>query len=91
MRRTGWTLLLLLSLTLLAAPQAWAAGKGLGQGNGHQAGGPQQGQWVNNQPPGWSGHGQKQGWAKHGSTMPVGLNKNFNSTGKFPKGLQKPR
>ena len=32
MRRTEWTLLILLSLTLLAAPPAWAAGKGHGAG-----------------------------------------------------------
>ncbi|MCX5891333.1 MAG: hypothetical protein NTY36_18080 [Deltaproteobacteria bacterium] len=89
MRRTGWTLLILLSLALLAAPQA-LAGQGKGQGNGNQAAGTH-GQWVNNQPPGWSGHGQKQGWAKQGSTMPVGLNTNPNSTGKYPKGLQKLR
>ncbi len=92
MRKAEWTLVWLLSLALLAAPQAFAAGKGNGQGNGGQAGGAQQqGQWVNNQPPGWSGHGQKQGWAKQGSTMPVGLNKNLNNTGKYPKGLQKTR
>ena len=92
MRRTTWIFVMLLSLALLGAPQVWAGGKGLGQGNGNQAGAAQ-GQWVNNQPPGWNGHGQKQGWNKPGNTtgLPPGLNKNFNSTGKYPKGLQKPR
>ncbi len=87
MRRTAWTLVMLLSLALLAAPLAWAGGHGQGQGNANQ-----HGQWVNNQPPGWNvQQGQRQGWTRQGSTIPPGLNKNFNNTGKFPKGLQKPR
>ena len=92
MRRIALTLVVLLSLALPAAPQAWAAGQGQGQENGHgnRAGGAQQqAQWVNNQPPGWNAPGQKQGW--QGGTTPTGLNKNFNNTGKYPKGLQKPR
>ncbi len=94
MRRTTGILVMLLALAVLGAPQAWAAGKGQGQGqrngNGNRAGGAQQqAQWVNNQPPGWNDHGQKQGW--QGGTTPTGLNKNFNNTGKYPKGLQKPR
>ncbi len=34
MRKTKWTLVCLISLTLLGAPQAFAAGKGKGQGQG---------------------------------------------------------
>ncbi len=90
MRRTGWILVTLLALALLGAPRAWAAGKGMGQGRGNQAGvAQQQGQWVNNQPPGWNNdHGKRQGWTRHNSNgLPVGLNQN----GKSPKGLQKTR
>ncbi len=90
MRRTRWALALVISLALLGAPQAFAAGKAKGQGNGNQVGGTQ-GQWINNQPPGWSGPGQKQGWTKNGAAMPVGLQKNLDSKGKYPKGLQKTR
>ncbi len=92
MRRTTWILVILLALAVLGAPHTWAAGKGQGQGNGNGnrvGGAQQQAQWVNNQPPGWNGHGHKQGW--QGGTTPTGLNKNFNNTGKYPKGLQKPR
>ncbi len=93
MRKTISTLVMLLVLALLAAPQAWAGGKGQGQGRGNQAGGAQQqGQWVNNQPPGWNNdQGKRQGWTRQGSSMPVGLDKNYTNTGKYPKGLQKTR
>ncbi len=92
MRKLKWTLVSLMLLALLAAPQAFAEGKGKGmgqgQGNGNQFGGAQkQGQWVDNQPHGWSSQGKKQGWTKQGSDVPVGLDKNSKS----PKGLQKTR
>ena len=88
MHEARWILVCLMVLALLAAPQAFAAGKGQGQSKGNQLGGARkQGQWVDNQPHGWSSQGKKQGWTKQGSDMPVGLDKN----GKSPKGLQKTR
>jgi hypothetical protein len=94
MRKTKWTLICLVSLALLGAPQAFAQGKAKGQGKGNQGVGTQtQGQWGTNQPPGWDSQGQKKGWTKKdpNSTIPGGLNKNQVETGKYPKGLEKPR
>jgi hypothetical protein len=92
MHRTKWALIFFISLALLGAPQAFAGGQGKGLGSGNPAGGtPKQGQWVNNQPPGWTGQGKKNGWVKHGTTMPVGVQRNLESKGKYPKGLQKAR
>jgi hypothetical protein len=88
MINTRWALVALLSLAVLGASQGLAWGKGNGKGNG---GAQKQGQWVNNQPHGWSGQGQKQGWEKHGTTMPVGMQKNLETKGKYPKGLEKTR
>ena len=89
MRKIWWALVMVISLALLGAPQAFAGGKAKGQGNGAQIAGTQ-GQWVNNQPPGWTGHGRKQGWNKNGpGVMPGGLQKNKDTKGKYPKGLQK--
>ncbi len=91
MRKTKWTLVCLISLSLLGAPQAFAAGKGKGEGQGKgQAVETQaQNQWENNQPPGWDSQGQKKSWSEHGTTTPVGVQKNLNNKGKYPKGLEK--
>ncbi len=94
MRKTKWTLIWLVSLALLGAPQAFAAGKGQGEGKGNQAvGTPTQGQWETNQPPGWDNQGKKKGWTKKdsNSSIPGGLNKNQQEKGKYPKGLEKNR
>jgi hypothetical protein len=91
MRKIKWTLVCLVSLSLLGAPQVFAAGKGkgVGQGKAHMVELQAQNQWEGNQPPGWNSQGQKKGWSKHESTTPVGVNKNLNKKGKYPKGLEK--
>ncbi len=79
MRKTKWTLVCLISLTLLGAPQAFAAGKGKRQGQGKdQAVDTQtQNQWGTYQPPGWDSQGKKKGWTKHETIVPVGSRKTW--------------
>jgi len=87
MRWSKWSMLFaaaILSIMLVAA-LAFTSARGQTKGNNSAGQGAKQGQWVNNQPPGWSGQGKRQGWQKQGSALPVGL----DEKGNYPKGLQK--
>ncbi len=87
MCKQRWILIILLPLGLLAASRAFAGGRGQVPVPCNQVVVVQP---VAQHPPGWD-RGKKQGWVKKGDNVPPGLDKNYHSSGKYPKGLQKPR